>query len=173
MVVGVTPWNFLPERPKGFPWLPLPRIGRLVVLPDAAIKLPCKATDRAGISAIGIAETAAGKPSEMLVGRYKHHICAKHRAANRRHHRSARAAVNHDVVLIIPAARGTTLIGNAKHGPSRFDGTSRHVQADEPQKHEPTCTPKRLCCALSHSKSFPDDAPWPGDELRTGRRAIR
>gem|GEM_PF-4878213 len=115
----------------------------------------------------------------MLVGRYKHHICAEHRATNRRHHRSACAAVNHDVVLIIPAARGTMLIGAAKHGLGRFDSTSRHVQADEPQKHEPTGTPKRLCYALTHSKSFPDDAPrlamngerndWQYDERDTVR----
>ena len=88
----------LSEPCERLPRLPLPCLGRLVVFPDATIKLPREAADGAGVAAVGVAEAAAGEPAEMRVGRDDHHAGAEHGRTNRSHHRATGAAVNHDVV---------------------------------------------------------------------------
>ena len=59
------PWPLLPYSSL---LLPLPRLGLVVVLPDAVVELAGEAADDGLVAGVGEPEAAAGEAAEVLVG---------------------------------------------------------------------------------------------------------
>ena len=58
------PWPLLPYSSL---LLPLPRLGRLIVLPDAVVELARKPADDRLVARVGEAQPAAGQPAQVFV----------------------------------------------------------------------------------------------------------
>ena len=93
--IAAVPWPLLPYSSR---LLPCPGVRRLVVLPDAVIKLARQPADHRLVAGVGPAQSAAGQTAQVLVRADHDHRLAHLLGLHGRGHAGGCSAVDDDVV---------------------------------------------------------------------------